>query len=43
MITYIYDGSFEGLLTSIYEAFYARIKPDDIKASEDYIENFLIL
>lgn len=42
MITYIYDGSFEGLLTSIYEAFYARIKPDDIKASEDYIENFLI-
>ncbi len=42
MITYIYDGSFEGLLTSIYEAFYAKVKPDDIKSSIDYIENFLV-
>ena len=42
MITYIYDGSFEGLLTCIYEAFYSKTKPDDIKSSGDYIENFLV-
>ena len=42
MITYIYDGSFEGLLTSIYHAFYAKVKPDDIKRREDYLENFLM-
>ena len=42
MITYIYDGSFEGLLSSIYHAFYATSKPDDIKTSEDFIENFLV-
>lgn len=42
MITYIYDGSFEGLLTSIYEAFYANVKPDDIKMKDVYIENFLV-
>lgn len=42
MITYIYDGSFEGLLTCIYKAFYADIKPDDIKSRGDYIENFLV-
>lgn len=42
MITYIYDGSFEGLLTVIYEAFYATVKPDDIKTKDDYVENFLV-
>ena len=42
MITYIYDGSFEGLLTSIYEVFYASVKPDDIKTTVDYVENFLV-
>lgn len=41
MIVYIYDGSFDGLLTSIYEAFYSQIKPDQIIREEDYIENFL--
>lgn len=42
MITYIYDGSFDGLLTSIYEAFYSKIKPSDIVRSEDFVENFLV-
>ncbi len=42
MITYIYDGSFEGLLTSIYEAYYSSIKPDDIVSKEMYIENFIV-
>lgn len=42
MISYIYDGSFEGLLTSIYDAFYDKIKPNDIISRENYVENFLI-
>ena len=41
MIVYIHDGSFDGLLTCIYEAFYSKIKPEEIVAQEDYIENFL--
>lgn len=42
MITYIYDGSFEGLLTSVYDAFYSINKPEDIVSKDSYIENFLI-
>ncbi|MCM0649696.1 TIGR03915 family putative DNA repair protein [Clostridium swellfunianum] len=30
MICYIFDGSFEGLLTSIYEAYYSKKKPEEI-------------
>jgi probable DNA metabolism protein len=30
MICYIFDGSFEGLLTSIYEAYYCKDKPEEI-------------
>lgn len=30
MLVYIYDGSFEGLLTAIYEAFYRKEKPERI-------------
>ncbi len=30
MLNYIYDGSFEGLLTSIYEAYYRHENPDRI-------------
>lgn len=41
MIIYIYDGSFDGLLTSIYQAFYAKIKPDSIVREDEFIENFL--
>ena len=41
MITYIYDGSFEGLLSSIYDGFYSPIKPEDIVSKDGYMENFL--
>ncbi|AEV68016.1 TIGR03915 family putative DNA repair protein [Acetivibrio clariflavus] len=37
MINYLYDGSFEGLLTSIYEAYYRHEQPDHIYYS-DYIQ-----
>jgi probable DNA metabolism protein len=30
MICYIFDGSFDGLLTSIYEAYYRKDKPEEI-------------
>ena len=36
MIYYIYDGTFEGLLTAIYEAYYNSEKPDYIVPIEDY-------
>lgn len=41
MISYIYDGSFDGLLTSIYDAFYSDIKPENIVSQDQYVENFL--
>jgi probable DNA metabolism protein len=28
MIVYVYDGTFDGLLTAVYEAYYRRSKPD---------------
>lgn len=37
MIVYVYDGSFEGLLTSVYEAYYKKEKPDRI-LSRDLLE-----
>jgi probable DNA metabolism protein len=30
MFYYIFDGSFEGLLTCIYEAYYNKVKPEEI-------------
>lgn len=42
MIHYIYDDSFEGLLTCIYEAYYRRENPDDIVPKDREEENFLI-
>ncbi|ERI94799.1 putative DNA metabolism protein [Clostridiales bacterium oral taxon 876 str. F0540] len=30
MVCYVFDGTFEGLLTSIYEAYYNHIKPEEI-------------
>lgn len=41
MIIYIYDGSFEGLLTSIYEAYYRKPRPHKILAQYEYEQNFL--
>lgn len=34
MLRYIFDGTFEGLLTSIYEAFYRRQSPDHISCGD---------
>lgn len=42
MIHYIYDGSFDGLLTAIYEAYYRRKELDDIVPMDSMEENFLI-
>ncbi|SHK84925.1 TIGR03915 family putative DNA repair protein [Desulforamulus aeronauticus] len=36
MIIYLYDGSFEGLLTAIYEAYYRSEKPEQIMAQDSY-------
>ncbi len=33
---YIYDGSFPGMLTAVYEAFYTKDKPDKIITYQDY-------
>lgn len=42
MLHYIYDGSFEGLLTSIYEAYYGKDNIDDIVPQDSLDENFLV-
>lgn len=39
---YVYDGSFEGLLTSIHFAYYNRENPNDIVTKNSIKENFLI-
>jgi len=36
MRIYVYDGSFEGLLTSVYEAYYRKERPEKIISIEDY-------
>ena len=41
MKTYLHDGSFEGLLTSLYEAFYSKEKPYGICCEGDYVPNLL--
>lgn len=35
MLVYIYDGSFEGLLTAIYEAYYRKQKPSGIVCKDN--------
>jgi probable DNA metabolism protein len=42
MIYYVYDGSFDGLLTCIYEAYYKHENPDDIVSMDKLDENFLV-
>ncbi|MDF2548254.1 MAG: hypothetical protein K0R93_3152 [Anaerosolibacter sp.] len=42
MIHYIYDGSFDGLLTCIYEAYYRKEAPEKILFQEDDQENLLV-
>lgn len=38
---YLYDGSFEGLMTSVYEAYYSTIKPEEIVSIYDYTESII--
>lgn len=42
MLYYIYDGSFDGLLTAIYEAYYRREQPDRITSEADIQQSFMI-
>lgn len=42
MINYIYDGTFEGLLTAIYDSYYEREVPNKIVTRESIENNFLI-
>ncbi len=39
MIYFLYDGSFDGLLTAIYEAFYSPIPPTQIVTHDNFIPN----
>lgn len=39
MIYYLYDGTFPGLLTALYEAFYSSKAPDKILRKTDYKDN----
>lgn len=41
MTVYVYDGSFEGLLTVIYEVYYNKDKPEVVFKKEEYVHNFL--
>lgn len=41
MIVYIYDNTFEGLLTCIYEAYYSNIKPESIYSKLMYEYNLI--
>lgn len=41
MICYTYDGSFDGLLTAIYESYYRKEKPGEIQPEENLQPNML--
>lgn len=41
MLCYTYDGSFDGLLTAIHEAYYRREDPKKIKSIEGLEQSFL--
>ncbi|MFZ5968543.1 MAG: TIGR03915 family putative DNA repair protein [Bacillota bacterium] len=42
MHAYVYDGTFDGLLTAIYEAYYRGEQPERIAASGEFQEDFLM-
>jgi probable DNA metabolism protein len=41
VIVYLHDGSFEGILTAVYEAYYSNIKPDKILPHENLEMNLM--
>jgi len=42
MLYYIYDGTFDGLLTAIYDAYYEKDFPEQIVPLDNFTDNFLI-
>jgi probable DNA metabolism protein len=42
MLYYIYDGTFDGLLTAIYDAYYKKDSPEQIVPQNNFTDNFLI-
>lgn len=42
MIHYIYDGSFEGILTAIYHAYYNKEIPEQILSQDDLQESLMV-
>lgn len=42
MLYYIYDGTFDGLLTVIYDAYYKKDSPEQIVPLSNLVDNFLI-
>jgi probable DNA metabolism protein len=41
MLSYIFDGTFEGLLTCVYEAYYRHESPDHISCGDELQEDLL--
>lgn len=41
MLTYVYDGSFEGILTAVFEAYYRHEEPDLIESEQCLQQDFL--
>ena len=39
MLIYVYDGSFEGILTAVYEAYYRRENPEQILSAQNITVN----
>ena len=42
MLYYIYDGTFDGLLTALYDAFCELYNPEKIVSKDNYTDNLLI-
>ena len=40
-VTYVYDGSFEGLLTAVFESFENRELPCSIVAEDEFVPTLL--
>lgn len=43
MKIYLHDGSFEGLLSALYEAFCSKEKPYEICFEKDYVPNIVTI
>lgn len=42
ILNYVYDGSFEGLLTAVYDAYYKKENPQAIITQDQVTNNFLV-